>query len=119
MCNREVRHKEVSWILPPNLKLTSWSQIENIFARYECVASEVQASNIGQLEVENCDTEDLIESIKSKFELLKIQISDDENTVGAKLSFLAEQFNLMFSRKNNYSVDTMLFACMIQMHSPA
>lgn len=97
---------ELQWILPTNLKLSRWSQLENILNRYKNKHDD------------NSTTEllPLISSIKIKLsDLQDIIVQNDiyDANTEKQLSFLIEQFSLIFSKSKKYSVNMIVWSFMV------
>jgi hypothetical protein len=99
---------DLNWILAPSNKLTRYSQLENILARYKKSPVEITADFYKT-------------AVKNSFESL-IQIlesTDTDNQERKQVRFVAEQFNLMNLKPRRYSVDTMIWSYMIFLQSPS
>ncbi|XP_049796730.1 uncharacterized protein LOC126213147 [Schistocerca nitens] len=99
-------HEQLSWILPSSLRVTRWSQIENILSR-----------------VINCDSytptfSSLLNELKNIVKKLTLHSEANPNCC-ATLLFLLEQIDLLAMNKRTYSVDMMMHAFIIYNQSPA
>lgn len=102
---------QLKWILPQNVKITRWSQIENILTRYKKDNSEKLSETV----------EDMVSLINNNFLYLLDTINHDvkysATNTSNQLNFLLEQFNLTFSKSHRYSVQTKIWSFMILMQS--
>ena len=102
---------QLEWILPQNVRITRWSQIENILTRYK-------KDNIEKLSE---TVEDIVSLITNNFlhliDVIKHDIKYSDTNTSNQLNFLLAQFNLIFSKSHRYSIQTKIWSCMIFMQS--
>ncbi|VEN47666.1 unnamed protein product [Callosobruchus maculatus] len=97
---------DLSWILPLSLQISRWSQIENILARYSEDHSESLSLNA------------TLNNFNSIVQILKNKLmQNDENEKVEQIDFLAEQFNILFSNHNRFSVYLILKSFLLYVHS--
>lgn len=95
---------DLSWVISNN-KLARWSQLENILSRYREPTL-----------IKTDPTTSLLDRIRHFEESLPTEIINDE-LISEKLRFFIEQMKLLFMKKKEYAVKTILQSLLIYQQS--
>lgn len=106
---------DLSWLFSNNLKLTRWSQFENLLSRYAVNSQNVKNFTLYSLK------ETMISHFQKIIQFIEEEDDHNHQEVGEVLRFLQEQFTLAFQPKNarRYSVKMVVNSFMIYIMSPA
>jgi THAP domain/Transposase protein len=111
----ELTCSDLSWILPFNLKLTRWSELENLLIRYKDPSSSVDESFKCLIEKGLCCLNKACSKITP--EILE-ECSEDHRTDLNNIHILINQMKLLILKKKRYSSDTVIMSFMLYTVSP-
>lgn len=105
---------DLKWVLPITMKLTTWSQLQNILSRYKNLNCAVKKNTEYYLQQG-------LQYLNRALSLSNEDNSDldsDRNSDTFCLSILIDQLNLIILKKKRYSTSTIIMAFMLYTISP-
>ena len=118
--NNELSFNDLKWILTVDMKLTRWSQLENLLSHYRNKGSESITNPQSYLTFLNKGIRERKKSlnfISSEHESEHYESNEDDNIYNI-LSLLVDQINLLVSKKKHYSSETIIMSFMLYTISP-
>jgi hypothetical protein len=109
--NKEVSVNDLKWIKPCDLKLTRWSQLEDLLVRYKTVEANAVGAKSAEYYLNKINS--LIQ------ECLQICKNDETFMFANHLELIDNQIKLMSSKNRSYTPFTIVFCFLIYGHSPA
>jgi hypothetical protein len=99
---------DLSWILPSNLKLNRWSQLENLLVAYKNCESEISKEKQFNAYIDKA-----IECLHKCAKIAEEEVLDSKNS----LDILTDQLKLLSLKQKRYGPCTVIFAFMISNYS--
>ena len=110
----KLKWTELTWILPSSCKVTKYSQIENILSRYKEPAARNDV-NFRKSLYEGAVEKNLDKLIN----IVESETNEDTSNERKQLTFLEEQFGLIYSKSRRYSINMLIWTYMIFLQSPS
>lgn len=110
---RMLEFNDLKWILPFDMKLSRWSQLENLLCRYKDPCHDDHPSVMYFLKKALKSLHEASNVASEKHNRLEDDTSDDNNLFTTHLPIIVDQINLFITNPKRYSPATVIMAFML------